>query len=465
MRRSVAFVVAGMAWLTTPAVPVRGQTRPADRLRMTPVVEAYRRVSPAVVNISTQRLVEMRWRLFGGLDDPFEEFFPKRKVPAISLGSGFLIHEDGYVVTNAHVVRRAEKITVTLVDKSSYAAEVVAAYESHDLAVLRIQDAKGRKFDFLPLGRSDDLMIGETVIAIGNPLGYQNTCTTGVISAVDRKLEFRGGVSYSGLIQIDAPINPGNSGGPLLNIAGELIGINTAIRADAQGIGFAIPVDTLTAEMPKLLDFERLNRVVFGLELRQHRTDEGVELVVESVAAGSPAAEAGCKVGDRLVRLNGEPVSQLPDYQIAMLSARPGLEVVLQCRRGDELVDLRVTVQPRPKPDGEALALRLFGLKLRQVTPGLARRLSLRLEAGLLVTGVVANGPAARLGIRRGDVIFQLGRWYVTDLDRVGSILEDVQPGDRVGIGILRGNARMWSTITAGEVDVSPPPDEGKVRI
>jgi len=435
------------------AAPAAGPaTRPARSLRVTPVVEAYRRASPAVVNISTVRPVQMNWRMFGLTDDPFEEFLPRlfrRTVPATSLGSGFLVHPDGYIVTNAHVVRRARKITVTLADESAFSADVVAANSEHDLAVLKVRGAGDRRFDFLPLGRSDDLMIGETVIAIGNPLGYQNTCTTGVLSALDRKLEFRGGVAYDRLIQIDAPINPGNSGGPLLNIAGDLIGINSAIRADAQGIGFAIPVDLLAADFPKLLDFERLNRVVFGLTVARRHTPAGKRLVVASVAPGSPAAEAGCRVGDCVLALNGKPLKHLPHFQIAMLGIDPGATARLRCLRAGKTVRFDVTVKARPKPDGGALAEGLFGLHLKALTEELARRLRLPVEAGLLVTRVEQGSPADELGIRRGDVVFQLGRWYVTDLDRVGAILEDVEPGGTLRVGIIRGRVRAWASLKA----------------
>ena len=441
----------------------RAQTsRPVNPLRMTPVVVAYRKAAPAVVNISTERLVQMRWGPPGFLDGPFEEFFPRRTVRTMSLGSGFFIHPAGYIVTNAHVVRRAEKITVTLADKSTYAAEVIASNDAHDLVVLRVRGAGRRRFRFLRLGRSDDLMIGETVIAIGNPFGFQNTCTTGVISALDRKLEFPGGVEFSGLIQIDAPINPGNSGGPLLNIAGELIGINTAIRPDAQGIGFAIPVDLLTNDLARLLDFERLNRVVVGLSVRQRRTSSGDQLVVTSVTPGSPAAQAGCRVGDRLLALDGRPVRQLPDYQIPMLSARAGQKVRLKCLRGGKTVQVVIQVKARPKPDGAALARRLFGLELQTLTPEIARRLRLAVGRGLLVTAVQRNGPAHRLGLAAGDVIFQLGRWQVTDLDDVGAVLEDVEPGTLLRIGYVRGNIRFWTLIRARRIQTSPP---GKAKL
>jgi len=444
--------------LSAEPVPKRG---PRSR-RVTPVVAAYRKARPAVVNISTLAPMQMGRRPFGAGDDPFEEFMPRffrRTVQVTSLGSGFLIHPDGYLVTNAHVVRRAQKITVTLSDKSSFQADVVSANSKHDLAVLKIRDAGKRKFACLPLGRSDDLMIGETVLAIGNPMGYENTCTTGVLSALSRKLEFRGGVVYDRLIQVDAPINPGNSGGPLLNINGELIGINTAIRPDAQGIGFAIPVDLLMEDLPRLLDFERLQRLVFGATIAQRHVGDGDELYVAAVEPGSPADEAGCKVGDTLTAMDGRTLTQLPEYQIAMLRAIPTQTVRLACLRKGKPVAATVKIGARPKPDGAALALKLFGLKFKVITAKYARQMRLPVDWGLQVTSVADGSPADELGVRRGDIVFQLGRWYVTDLDRVGMALEDVPFGEALRIGLLRGRTRTWLPIQARETKpkASPP--------
>ena len=302
----------------------------------------------------------------------------------------------------------------------------------------------------------------EPVVAVGNAYGYEHTVTQGIISALHRAVQVDEAQDYDDLIQTDASINPGNSGGPLLNIAGELIGINTAIRPDAQGIGFAIPVDLLTNDLARLLDFERLNRVVVGLSVRQRRTSSGDQLVVTSVTPGSPAAQAGCRVGDRLLALDGRPVRQLPDYQIPMLSARAGQKVRLKCLRGGKTVQVVIQVKARPKPDGAALARRLFGLELQTLTPEIARRLRLAVGRGLLVTAVQRNGPAHRLGLAAGDVIFQLGRWQVTDLDDVGAVLEDVEPGTLLRIGYVRGNIRFWTLIRARRIQTSPP---GKAKL
>jgi len=433
--------------------------------RVTPVVRAYRKAAPAVVNISTTALVQSRGGLFGG--DPFFDIFPsphRRKVPVQSLGSGFIIHASGYIITNAHVVRSAEKISVTLADKSKHAARVISADPSHDLAVLKIAPPAGKALAVLPFGRSDDLMPGETVIAIGNPLGYANTITTGVVSALGRRLEFDKGVVYEGIIQTDAPINPGNSGGPLLNINAELIGVTTAIRADAQNIGFAIPVDALADELGKLLDFERANRLIFGATVRRHHTPAGTQVRVASVQAGTPAAKT-LRVGDRIVALDGAAVAQMPDYTCGMLAVRADQTVTFTCLREGKTVRAAVTVKAKPRPDGKALARSLFGMTLRPVTAELARDLRLPVSRGLLVVGLDDGGPAHRLGVQLKDVLFQVDKYYVHSLDDLGMIIEDVAGGTRVKIGIVRGRVRAWANITARRAAAPKKDSTGRTDI
>jgi len=231
--------------------------------RRTPVVKVYEQAHEAVVNIAGERLVSSS--LWPGFEWPdiFDFGGPRYQKQVAVLGSGMVVHEDGYVITNAHVIKGSEKIKVVFNDGSEFEAKVVSGDESKDLAVLKIQVNK--KLPFIHLGRSNDLMIGETVVAIGNPYGYANTVTSGVVSAVGRDIQVAEGFWLRGLIQTDAPINPGNSGGPLLNINGELIGINTAVRAEAENIGFAIPVDTLVDNLSHMLMPEKLRRVRLGL--------------------------------------------------------------------------------------------------------------------------------------------------------------------------------------------------------
>ena len=449
MSKLLGWMLAGLLL----AAPVQAEQ---DDPRLTPVVLAYRKARPAVVNISAKSIARVGLKLFRG--DPFEDVFPMplfRGVPVQSVGSGFIVHPAGYIVTNAHVVRRAQQITVTLRKDEEFPARVISADPIHDLAVLKIEAPADVKLQHLPLGHSDDLMVGETVIAIGNPFGYANTVTTGVVSAIDRTLTFRGGVKYEGLIQIDAPVNPGNSGGPLLNIKGELIGINTAIRADAQNIGFAVPVDLLAEEFAGLLDFERINRVVFGASLRHRRGRLHDELYVTELRPGSPAAEKLQK-GDRVLAINDLPMQQITDFTCAMLAVKPGSQFALKCLRDGKELTATFALAAKPKPDGRALAEKLFGMTLRLLTPELAREQGLSIDRGLLVVGLEPNGSAQHLGIQLMDVVFQLDRFYVTELDDLGMVLEDVQPDDRIKIGILRGNITAWSQIRAGALKAQP---------
>ena len=437
-----------------PLSPAVRRAEELRRQRVTPVVRAYRKARPAVVNISSQRLVAGGLSPFGR--DPFDDIFPipglTRRVPVQSLGSGVVIHPDGYVATNAHVVRRAHKVTVTLNDGEKFEAKVLSAAPEIDLAVLKIDLPEGRTLQHLPMGRSDDLMVGETVIAIGNPLGLANTLTTGVISALKRNLDFPQGrgrrIRIAGLVQTDAPINPGNSGGPLLNIHGQWIGINTAIRADAQNIGFAIPIDRLAAELTDLMDFERINRVVFGARVVHKVLPDGPAAYVLSVREGTPAA--GVLVpGDRILAVDGNDLASVAGFACTMVQRQAGDAVGLRVRRNGDTQDVRIELAAKPKPDGAKLARRLWGVKLREITPDLAEALNLPAERGLLVVGIEAGSPADRVGLRLKDLLFQVGRLYVKDLDDLGLVLEDLQPGEALRIGIVRGNVRAWADLVA----------------
>ncbi len=350
-------------------------------------------------------------------------------------------------MTHAQVVGQARKITFTLSDDSKYQGKVISTDTESDLAVLKIDPPEGKELPSLSLGRSDDLMVGETVIAVGNPLGFENTLTTGVISAINRTLDFDG-MKMSGLIQTDAPINRGNSGGPLLNVKGELIGINTAIRSDAQNIGFAIPVDCLAKELVRLLDFERLNRVVFGARVYQRHVTDKTEVVVSKVRPGTPA-EGKVFKDDRIIAINDTPIKQIADYVCLMVVIKSDSVVRLNLLRRGKEISVDVRIKSRPQPDGNTLAGKLFGITLKPLNLQLARDLRLRVQEGLLIVGIQPDSPARKLGLEIKDVLFQVGRLYVTDLDKLGMALEDIKPAQKVRIGIVRGDYRVWATITA----------------
>jgi serine protease Do len=400
---------------------------PPDRQRRrSPVVEVFEQCRNAVVNVSTTRIQRVPTRrLFSLWDDVFDFGQPTiRERRVHSVGSGAIIHEKGYIVTNAHVVAQTSDIRVIFADQRSVEAKIVSIDAEHDLAVLKVSSST--PLPCVKLGQSDDIMVGETVIAIGNPLELQHTVTSGIVSALNRDLHFRDDVAYRGLIQTDAAINPGNSGGPLLNVNAELIGINTAIRGDAQNVGFAIPVARLWALLPNMLDIERRQRVRFGLEV------SGAEAEVSAVQADSPAAQAGLRRGDRIVSFDGEPLRDGIDYYVHLLERAPGETIRLEFLRGEQSRDAKVMLQPIPPPDGQRLAWSTLGMELVPVPPTNRRRHRLPEDLGLIVRKLEHDGPVEHAGIVVGDVILRVNRLTVRSSDDLGLALEEVNPGERV---------------------------------
>ncbi|HKQ50493.1 MAG TPA: trypsin-like peptidase domain-containing protein [Phycisphaerae bacterium] len=421
--------------------------------RVTPVVRVFKECSPAVVNLSTTAVVTVQPRI--GIPDMFHEMFDfptirPRSYTTHSVGSGFLIHEDGYLVTNAHVVERAAECKAVFADGTELSAIAVASDPASDLAVLKVDAPK--PLPFLKMGKSDDLMPGETVIAIGNPLGYQHTVTSGVISAINRELRFSSDRVYSGLIQTDASINPGNSGGPLLNIFGELIGINSAIRGDAQNIGFAIPVDRLHDLLPSMLDLERLRRVRFGLHFDSdgdHGSVAGVR--VKSVDQDSPAAAAGVLPGDIVTAIEGKPTGQFMDAFGILSGAKTGRRLDLEvAREGGKRRKVEVLLAEVPVADNAERMKAHFGLTVRDLTAADLKRIGLRRPVGLLVTDVQRGTSAAEGGVERGDIITMFGGWPVTSLESLGQLIEQVTPRDRIPFQLLRVRGESFTRFELG---------------
>jgi serine protease Do len=435
-RWSLFCLCAGLAFsLGAAAVAERQDDEDAAALarRRTPVVEVFENSRDAVVNISSTQIVQVRNPF--GLEGMFDDFFdrsPAQQYKVNSVGSGFVIHPDGYIVTNAHVVNRTAERKAIFADGRGYDAQLVAIDPERDLAVLKI-DAE-RPLKTLRLARGDDLMIGETVIAIGNPLGYQHTVTAGVVSAVDRELDLGRGRRMEHLVQTDASINPGNSGGPLLNVLGELIGVNTAIRGDAQNIGFAIPVDQLRAVLPEMLDVERRYRIDSGLKL----SNLPGRVRVESVAAQSPAARAGIEPGDELTEIAGRPAREAVDFSIALIGLKAGDGIDVSLRRDDAPIRTRLQLAGRPAPDGAALIKQLLGMEVRPLPEDTARQLRLPGSAGLLITDIEADSPASQQGFQQRDIVVAVGRHNATTLEELGQILDRVKSGDIVTVSILR---------------------------
>lgn len=398
--------------------------------------------SPAVVNIATAKTVARR----GGpqfspemlpehLREFFRPFLPEggqepRTFKQQSLGSGFLVSPDGIVVTNNHVIDGADEVQIVLEDGTTYDVEVLGTDPKTDLAVVRVLKADGRRFPFLQFGDSAGLRVGEWVLAIGNPFGLSHTVTAGIISAKGRAIGASREIAYQDFLQTDASINPGNSGGPLLNLRGEVVGVNTAIfsrTGQSAGIGFAIPASLARFVVEQLSENRRVVRGFLGVRIQPVTPEIAAGLglgepqgaLVTEVFADSPAARAGVEVGDLIVAFNDEPIREFrelplkvsltpPDAKSTLTVLRDGatqkLPVVVARMPDEEAVEPR---QTRRAPGPAARTTEMLGMQLRPLDEAERRRADLR--EGLRVDGVDADGPAAEAGLRSGDVLLQAG--------------------------------------------------------
>jgi serine protease Do len=387
--------------------------------RRSPVVIAVESVSPAVVNIST--VVQERVSPFFpfGRDDFFKDFFPdffSREYQRTSLGSGVIMDgKNGYIVTNHHVVARASEIKVITADQKEYLGRSLGSDPRSDLAVIRI-DAK-EKLPEAKLGDSDDLMIGETVIAIGNPFGLTHTVTTGVVSALDRSVRAEDRV-YRHFIQTDASINPGNSGGPLLNIDGDVIGINTAIYQKAQGIGFAIPINKAKKIVKELLRAGEVRPLWIGLDVQELTADlkahfgvpgEKKGVLVSDVYDESPAAQAGFKRGDVLISVEGFPVDSPEAYHQALAEYTVTEPLTFNIFRHGKEISVLLKATSFPVDFASELFYRRLGIKV-------ADR-GRKGQAGIVIEEVKSASEAGRIGLKSGDVILQINSQVMTGMD------------------------------------------------
>jgi Do/DeqQ family serine protease len=394
-----------------------------DQRRETPVVRAVREVSPAVVNISSAFESRNRRSPFSGFgfDSFFEEFFKDFMDPRFesrrrhtSLGSGVIIDgKRGLILTNSHVIRKASSINVVLQDEREFEARIVGADPDSDLAVLKIESAEG--LPAVEMGSSDDLMIGETVIAIGNPFGFSHTVTTGVISAVNRSIRSDERI-YREFIQIDASINPGNSGGPLLNINGELIGINTAIYAKAQGIGFAIPINKARRIVADLIQYGEVKQAWIGLvvqdldeRLAQYLNYPGSKgVMVESVESGSPSRKAGFKEGDVIIAIDDRKIKSRDDYLSATRSLAAGQKVGFDLWREGKSKRISIKTQLFPLELADSLGQRLLGLTVTDLTSENRSAYGILARSGVMISTLEPKSQLARIGARPGDIIRQV---------------------------------------------------------
>jgi len=448
MKRTVLLFAIGLAIARTATASASvAETSP----RRTPVVAAVEKVRPAVVNVYTETLVDDPFAggAWPGLDpslqDFFSEFFPKpgpRTSQRASLGSGVIVSADGIIVTNEHVIVRATEIRVLMADKTELEAELVGADSDSDLAVLKV-DTK-TKLPYLPLPTERDVLIGETVIAIGNPFGLSHTVTTGVISATGRTIQ-AGDLVYQDFIQTDASINPGNSGGPLVNLEAALVGINTAIHSQAEGIGFAIPANHVRAIVSQILDRGGVQPAWIGIqtqdltpELAFHfGVESGTGVVVSSVDAESPAAAAGITRGSIITRAGGERVRGSAEFASRTQALAVGEELALEYMRDGKRYSTELRVAAIPPEKIDAFAWTAIGIRVRDAERG----------RPVTVDRVRDGSPAARIGLVPGDSILAVGGREIASRDEFRRRCATVRNKNSVLLTVGRGRRLYRVTV------------------
>ncbi|OCX94328.1 MAG: serine peptidase [Pseudomonas sp. CO183] len=441
----------------------------------TPLVES---ASPAVVNISTKQKVPARGATaqmpeLEGLPPIFREFF-EHSIPqmpgapgrgqqreAQSLGSGFIISDDGYVLTNNHVVAGADEIIVRLPDRSELEAKLIGADPRSDVAVLKVE---GKGLPTVKIGRSDELKAGEWVLAIGSPFGFDHTVTAGIVSATGRSLPNE---SYVPFIQTDVAINPGNSGGPLFNLKGEVVGINSQIFTRSggfMGLSFAIPIDVAMDVANQLRTDGKVNRGWLGVVIQEVNKDLaesfGLErpagALVAQVMDGGPAARSGLRVGDVILSLNGKPIVMSADLPHLVGALKPGSKARMEVVRDGDRKMLDVSIGAMPE-EGEPVAAsgggqersdNRLGVKVTELTE--EQKKSLDLPGGVVITEIL-NGPAAMIGLRPGDVITHLNNQAINSAATFGRVAEQLPKNRSVSMRVLRQGRASFITFKLAE--------------
>ncbi len=432
---------------------------PIDKAaRESPVVRAVQKVSPAVVNISSEYEIRERANPFYRLtpDPYFRDFFERgieRKRKLTSLGSGVIIDgKRGLILTNEHVVANTSSISAVLSDGREFKADIVGADTQSDLAVLRI--TTDESLPAIQMGDSSDIMIGETVIAIGNPFGFSNTVTTGVISANHRSVRTQDHV-YHDFIQTDASINPGNSGGPLLNIEGNLIGINTAIYAEAQGIGFAIPINMAQKIISDLIEYGEVMHAWVGLNVqdldpqlaRYLGLPDESGIVINDIEADSPAAQSGLKDGDIIISIDKNPVRSVGEFEQAMRGIAEGENMRISVARDQQ--QLAFTLKAAVFPPGLApkLAYRLLGVQVESLEHRSRYSPVIRADSGVIISKIDPQSALASVGVRPGDVIRRIDDAAAKDVSDFYDAVVRYRYKESVVVLLQRGDRQYYITL------------------
>lgn len=435
--RCVAAFVA-LCWAASTA------TAETSSLRRSPIVKAVEEARPAVVNIHGRKTVRSEEVQPGGGDGLKQ---------VNGMGTGIVIDERGYILTNHHVVDGVSRIQVTTFDERTFVARTVATDFKTDLAIIKIDAPE--PMPVIRIGTSSDLMPGETVIAVGNAFGYEHTVTSGIVSALHRNVQVSDEQTYRDVIQTNAGINPGNSGGPLLNIDGYLVGVNVAVRVGAQGIAFAIPVDTAMEIAAQLMNAEKLQKISHGIQgaTRVHADELKFEFVIESVRPDSPAAAVGLQPGDVIVGADQRTVVRALDLERALVGHKPGETLPLTVRRQDETLELSLVLDGPARRNSIQLdrTWEVLGLRLESMPVETVQRLNTRYNGGLRVVDVRENGPAAQQGIRRGDILVGMHKWETVSMENVQFILDSAEFArtQPVKFYLLRGTETLYGHLRA----------------
>ncbi len=463
LKYKILFTIIVICFLT---MPVMAKTNQNDTM-MVPVsfAELAKQARPGVVNIQTEKVIKGGGRVykhffgqpFGGNQNQLDEFLapffnqmPQDRKES-SLGSGFIISDDGYIVTNNHVIKDADQVKVILHDKTEYEATIIGTDPMTDLALIKI---KAENLMPLKFGSSSNAEVGSWVVAIGSPFGLEQTVTAGIVSAKGRIL---GSGPYDDFIQTDASINPGNSGGPLLNLDGEVIGINTAIVRSGQGIGFAIPSDLATGIIDQLTEQKTVSRGWLGVAI-QNVTEElakyyGIKetkgVYIAKVFEGDPADKAGIKVGDVIFLINDKPIDSSRDLTLTIGSASVGEIVNVKLIREGKEKMVKVELGKRPDQDPETKEIidgyDSFGFRLKQMDADIAQRLGYPEDIkGLVVIDIESNSQASKTSVRQGDLLLEANRHKITTIEGYQQYLNKINKGEKIQLLFRRGNSHVF---------------------
>ena len=421
-------------------ISVAAAPAPETDVRRDAVVEAVHRVMPSVVNVATEEVVPVR----DSLDDLFREFFDpyhRRRQPntQYSLGSGVIIDEDGFVLTNFHVVSRARRVWVKLSDGREFECERLSGDSFADVALLKIRTKKPEKFTAAKFAVDDDLLLGETVLALGNPFGLGGSVSRGILSSKTRRPPAQNEpLDVLDWLQTDAAINPGNSGGPLVNLRGEIVGINVAIYREGHGIGFAIPVKRVATALADIYSPEVLLKLWFGARLRP----SGLPLQVMSVQVESPAGKAGLRAGDEILQLDGKEPRNFIDFTRELLDAKDQRELSLLIQRDGSRKSLHLRLSPEKMFFNSELIRKKVGASLQELTPDLAQGLGLNNVQGLLIGGVEQGSPAATAELQSGMLVASIDGQQTADLITAAKVLYRKTKGEKAHFEIVAPRQR-----------------------